>query len=219
MVRYIVNKQEPPKEGWGHGAAEQKRPPAPIPSQMLNKSAEPSVSQACSAPVFCCLPGPVSHSRFTDDRLMCLHKLQLDRQRRGQMHADMWKEAVDERVEEADIQAHTSRPPHPSLAQITLLSLHNFHIILIKMNMCSHSTLRTQRRNAPYIYSQVEFGLTHVYGIPGSVQNSMNNPSMWTLCPWRLQTGPRSRSTTGATHGLGWTTPKRAVRCRWAGGN
>lgn len=94
------------------------------------------------------------------------------------------------------------------------------------MNMCSDGKLRTRRRRSaniciipPYIYSQVDFGLTHVCGIPGSVQNSTNNPSTWTLCPWRLQTGARSRSTTGATRRLSWTTLKRAVCCRWDGGN
>lgn len=218
-VRYILNKQEPPKEGWGHGAAVQKRPPAPIPSQTLHRSAEPSASQACSAPVFCCLPGPVSHSRFTDDRLMWLHKLELSPHRASEEARHMWKEAVDERVGEADIQVQAETATPKFRTDEIVMSLHNFYIILVKLNKCSDSKLITQRRSANtcilplYIYSHVEFALTHVCGIPGSVQNSRNNPSTWILCPWRLQTGPRSRSTAGATHRLSWTTLKRAACC------
>lgn len=124
--------------------------------------------------------------------------------RRAQTHVDMWKKAVHERVKEADIQAHTRRDSHTQVSpEKTVTSIHNFYNILMKMNT----------------NSQVEFGLTCVCAIPGIVQNNMNNRSTWTLCPWRLLTGPRSRSTMGATHRLSWTTLKRAGRCRWAGVN
>lgn len=43
--------------------------------------------------------GPVSHSRFTDDRLMCLCRPELQTARAGEEHRRMQNEAGDERVE------------------------------------------------------------------------------------------------------------------------